>query len=98
MIYGKKRLVPACPQMGFNMGLYVFTLKLIKNPFLISDISMTINPYNACNTFIYEIVFDLSELVKITLLKDIFCHKIEVKATENSFFLLYSVTLTSIII
>ena len=57
---------------------------------------MTIKPYNVCNAFIYKILFDLLESSKIASFEDLFNQIIEVKVTENYFFLFF-MTLTSII-
>ena len=43
-----------------------YTMGLITNTFLTSNISMAIKPYEVLNTFIYKILFDLSESSKIT--------------------------------
>ena len=50
----------------------------------------------SCNTFICTILFNLSELSKITLFKDLVEKIIEAKVAENGFFLHFFVTLTSI--
>ena len=70
---------------------------LIKNLFLTSNISMCIKSFKVCDTFIYTVVFDLPESSKIYWFKDLFGQIIEVKVMENYFFLLFSVTLTSVI-
>ena len=62
-----------------------------------SNISIIITLYLACNPFMRTIVFNLSESSKITLFKVLIGKIIETKVGENSFFLLFSVTLNSII-
>ena len=67
------------------------------NSFLTSNNSMVIKPYKVYNTYIYKILFDLSEYSKIAWFNDLFGQIIEAKVTENYFFLLFSLTLAQII-
>ena len=46
-----------------------------------------------CNPFIFTILFDLLELFKIILFKDLLGKIIEAKVAENGFCLLFSGTL-----
>ena len=50
-----------------------------------------------CNTFICAILFGILESPKITLFKDLVKKIIKAKVAEIAFFLLFSVTLNSII-
>ena len=74
----------------------MYTMGLILNTFLTSNISMAIKTYKVFNTFIYKISFDLFESSKTTWFKDLFGWIIEVKVAENYFFLLFSVTLSDL--
>ena len=56
---------------------------LIKNTFLTSYISMTKQPNKVLNTFIYKILFDLSESSKITWFKDLLGQINDFKAKEK---------------
>ena len=57
---------------------------LITNTFLTSNISIAKEPYKIRNTFIYTILFDLSESIKITRFEDLIGPIIKVKVTEKS--------------
>ena len=63
-----------------------YTMGLITNTFSASNISIAIEPYNANNTYIYKIVFDLSESAKKSYLMVYSDGKLSSKSWKITFF------------